>query len=83
MMAAKPIVCFEAAAKGVRHLEEVFTVPNHDWQKLGEAIVTVLRDPVLANRLAANAHETVLNTFDWRVLARKIEAIYEQLLPAK
>jgi 1,2-diacylglycerol 3-alpha-glucosyltransferase len=81
MMSAKPIVCFEAAAKGVRHLEEVFTVPNHDWQKLGEAIVTLLRDPALAKRLAANARETVLNTFDWRVLAKKIEAIYEQLLP--
>src|ERR1700678_840526 len=38
MMAAKPIVCFAAAAKGVQHLQEVFIVPNHDWQKLGEAI---------------------------------------------
>lgn len=82
MMAAKPIVCFEAAAKGVRHLKEVFTVPNHDWEKMGEAILTLLRDPALAKKLAATGHETVLSTFDWRILAKKIEAIYAQLLPA-
>jgi 1,2-diacylglycerol 3-alpha-glucosyltransferase len=81
MMAAKPTVCFEAAAKGVRHLQEVFTVPNHDWEKMGEAIVTLLRDPALAKKLAANSHETVLNTFDWHILAKKIEGIYAQLLP--
>jgi glycosyltransferase involved in cell wall biosynthesis len=81
MMAAKPTVCFEAAAKGVSHLKEVFTVPNHDWEKMGEAIVTLLQDRALAKRLAASGHETVLNTFDWRILAKKIETIYATLLP--
>ena len=81
MMAAKPIVCFEAAAKGVRHLHDAFLVPNHDWEKMGEAIVTLLQNPALAKRLAAEAHETVLNNFDWRILAKKIEAIYSGLLP--
>jgi 1,2-diacylglycerol 3-alpha-glucosyltransferase len=83
MMASKPIVCFEAGAKGVRHLHDAFIVPNHDWEKMGKAIVTLLRDPALAKKLAANAHETVLNNFDWRILAKKIEAIYARLLPAK
>lgn len=80
MMAAKPIVCFEAAAKGVRHLHDAFLVPNHAWEKMGDAIVTLLRDPALAKRLAANAQETVLNNFDWRILAKKIETIYAGLL---
>jgi glycosyltransferase involved in cell wall biosynthesis len=69
-----------AAAKGVRHLYDAFLVPNHDWEKMGDAIVTLLRDPALAKRLAANAQETVLNNFDWRILAKKIEAIYAGLL---
>jgi 1,2-diacylglycerol 3-alpha-glucosyltransferase len=81
MMAAKPIVCFEAGAKGVRHLHDAYIVPNHDWEKMGEAIVTLIRDPALAKRLAAEARETVLNNFDWRILAKKIEAIYAGLLP--
>jgi 1,2-diacylglycerol 3-alpha-glucosyltransferase len=83
MMAAKPIVCFEAGAKGVRHLHDAYIVPNHDWEKMGEAIVMLIRDPALAKRLAAEARETVMNNFDWRILAKKIEAIYAQLLPKK
>jgi glycosyltransferase involved in cell wall biosynthesis len=83
MMAAKPIVCFEGAAKGVRHLHDAYLVPDHDWKKMGEAIVALLRDPALAKELAAHAHETVINNFDWRILAKKIEAIYAQLLAKK
>lgn len=80
MVAAKPIVCFEAAAKGVRHLHDALLVPNHDWEKMGDAIVTLLQDRALAKRLAANAYETVLNNFDWQILAKKIETIYARLL---
>jgi glycosyltransferase involved in cell wall biosynthesis len=82
MMAAKPTVCFEGAAKGVRHLQEVFMVPNHDWEEMGKAILTVLRDTALAKRLGANAKQTVVNNFDWRILAKKIELIYARFYSA-
>jgi 1,2-diacylglycerol 3-alpha-glucosyltransferase len=82
MLAAKPIVCFAGAAKGVRHLHDAYIVPDHEWEKIGEAIVTLLRDPALAKRLATQGHETVLNNFDWRMLAKKVELIYASLLPA-
>jgi 1,2-diacylglycerol 3-alpha-glucosyltransferase len=82
MLAAKPIVCFAGAAKGVRHLYDAFIVPDHDWEKMGEAIVTVLRDPALAKNLGTQAQETVLNNFDWRILAKKVELIYAGLLAA-
>jgi 1,2-diacylglycerol 3-alpha-glucosyltransferase len=79
MMAAKPTVCFAASAKGVTHLHDAYIVPDYDWQAMGEAIVTVLRDRVLAKKLGANAQETVLNNFEWRILAKKIEQIYANL----
>jgi len=79
MMAAKPIVCFAASAKGVTHLHDALIVPDHNWETMGKAILTILRDPVLAKRLGANAQETVLNNFDWRILAKKIEQIYAGL----
>jgi glycosyltransferase involved in cell wall biosynthesis len=82
MMAAKPTVCFAGAAKGVRHLYDAFIVPDHDWEKMGEAIVTVLRDPALAKRLGTQGHDTVLNNFDWRILAKKVELIYADMLAA-
>ena len=82
MMAAKPIVCFAGAAKGVRHLYDAFIVPDHDWEKMGEAIVTLLNDPALAKELGMHAQETVLDNFDWKVLAKKVELVYADLLAA-
>ena len=80
MLAGKPTVCFEGAAKGVRHLHDAFIVPNHDCNALGRGIVTLLKDRALAAELGGNAHETVLADFDWRQICRKIEHIYDRLL---
>ena len=80
MVARKPIVSFVSAAKGVQHLREAWLAPDHDWNALGEGIITLLRDRPLAERLAATARETALREFDWRQLGKKIEAIYESLL---
>jgi 1,2-diacylglycerol 3-alpha-glucosyltransferase len=80
MLAGKPTVCFAGAAKGVRHLHDAFVVEDHDWQALGQGIVTLLRDRALAARLGANARKTVLTEFDWRQICPKIERIYDRLL---
>jgi len=80
MLAGKPIVCFEGAAKGVRHLHDAFIVPDHDCEALGSGIVTLLQDRELAARLGANARATVLANFDWRIICQRIERIYDGLL---
>src|SRR6266699_3344823 len=80
MLAGRPIVCFEGAAKGLRHLHDAFIVPNHDCEALGKGIITLLEDRELAARLAANARATVLANFDWRIICQKIERIYDGLL---
>jgi 1,2-diacylglycerol 3-alpha-glucosyltransferase len=80
MLAGKPIVCFEGAAKGLRHLHDAFIVPNHDCEALGNGILTLLKDRELAARLGANARMTVLANFDWRRICRRIEQIYDRLL---
>jgi glycosyltransferase involved in cell wall biosynthesis len=80
MLAGKPTVCFAGAAKGVRHLHDAFVVEDHDWQALGQGIITLLRDRALAARLGANARNTVLTEFDWRQICPKIERIYDRLL---
>src|SRR6266480_4649613 len=80
MLAGKPIVCFEGAAKGLRHLHDAFIVPNHDCEALGKGIITLLKDRALAAKLGANARATVLATFDWRQICAKIERIYDSLL---
>jgi 1,2-diacylglycerol 3-alpha-glucosyltransferase len=80
MLAAKPIVCFEGAAKGLRHMHDAFIVPNHDCEALGNGIITLLKGRALAARLGANARITVLTNFDWRQICRRIERIYDRLL---
>src|SRR5438876_5770790 len=80
MLAGKPIVCFEGAAKGLRHLHDAFIVPNHDCEALGKGIITLLKDRELAANLGANARMTVLANFDWRRICRRIEHIYDRLL---
>jgi len=83
MAAAKPIVCFEGAAKGVSHMHDAYVVPDHDWQELGRGILTLLRDPELAARLGERAKETVARDFDWSQLCRRIEDIYDSLMTAE
>jgi 1,2-diacylglycerol 3-alpha-glucosyltransferase len=80
MLAGKPIVCFEGAAKGLSHLHDAFIVPNHDWEALGNGIVTLLKDRELSASLGANARATVLANFDWRIICQRIEHIYDKLL---
>src|SRR5947208_4801810 len=80
MLAGKPIVCFEGAAKGLRHLHDAFIAPNHDCEALGKGMLTLLNDRELAARLGANARSTVLTNFDWRIICQKIEQIYDKLL---
>jgi glycosyltransferase involved in cell wall biosynthesis len=80
MLAGKPIVCFEGAAKGLRHLHDALIVPDHDCEALGNGIVTLLKDGELAAILGANARATVLANFDWRIICQRIEQIYHGLL---
>jgi len=80
MAAAKPIVCFEGAAKGVRHMHEALIVPDHDWQALGRGIVTLIRNPELGARLGKRAKEVVARDFDWVRLCGKVEDIYDSLM---
>jgi len=84
MLAGKPSVCFAGGAKGVTHMKESLIVPDHDWRALGEGILTLLRDPELAARLGAAGRQTVLEKFQWRVICKDIESIYDALVkPAR
>jgi glycosyltransferase involved in cell wall biosynthesis len=80
MIARRAAVCFAGSAKFVEHEKSALVAPDHDWEALGEAILRLVNDPELAARLADNARETVVAHFDWRVICRKIEAIYDGIV---
>jgi 1,2-diacylglycerol 3-alpha-glucosyltransferase len=83
MLAGRPIVSFSGGAKGVRHLHDAYIVPNHDCEGLGNGIVTLLNDRLLAAKLGANARATVLANFDWRHICARIAGIYDKLVPER
>jgi 1,2-diacylglycerol 3-alpha-glucosyltransferase len=79
MAAGKPIVCFRGAAKGVHHMHDAYIVEDHDVDGMSRGIVTLLEDRALASKLGANARQTVTRDFDWRVLCKAVEAVYESI----
>ncbi|MBI3995009.1 MAG: glycosyltransferase family 4 protein [Nitrospirae bacterium] len=80
MAAGKAIVAFKGSAKGLRHLYNGFLVEDHDWQRLGEGILTLLKEPELAKRLGVNAKACIQGNFDWSTLANGISVIYHRMM---
>lgn len=80
MLAAKPIVCFAGAAKGVTHLHDALIVPDHDFVAFGKGILFLLNDAARAAKMGGNARETVLAEFEWRQICLKIERIYDEMV---
>jgi 1,2-diacylglycerol 3-alpha-glucosyltransferase len=80
MASGRPIVCFAGGAKGLTHMHDALIVPDHDWQAMGYAILGFLRDPELAETLGGNARRNAIENFDWRVVSKRIAAVYESLM---
>jgi 1,2-diacylglycerol 3-alpha-glucosyltransferase len=80
MISGKPIVCFAGGAKGLTHMQDALVVPDHDWQEMGEAILRFLQDPELAETLGGNARQNAVDNFDWRVVSKRVAAVYESLV---
>jgi 1,2-diacylglycerol 3-alpha-glucosyltransferase len=80
MISGKPIVCFAGGAKGLRHRQDALVVPDHDWQAMGEAILELLHRPELAETLGGNARQNAIENFDWRVVSKRVAAVYESLM---
>ncbi|HUB67755.1 MAG TPA: glycosyltransferase family 4 protein [Candidatus Methylacidiphilales bacterium] len=79
MCARLPIVVAAGAAKGIRHMGNGFICKDHASDDLARGILVLLRDRGTAQRLGQAAYQTILEEFDWRILCRRVEALYYQL----
>jgi glycosyltransferase involved in cell wall biosynthesis len=82
MAARRPIVATRAGGVPaiVRHEEETLLVPARDAEAMADAIVRLLDDPELAQRIARAAAERVRADYPlWRPAAR-VRGIYESLI---
>jgi glycosyltransferase involved in cell wall biosynthesis len=60
--------------------ENGLLVPPHDENALADAILSLLDDRQLCNRLGKNARNTVVNNFEWKSLAAQIKSKYEKIV---
>jgi glycosyltransferase involved in cell wall biosynthesis len=79
MAAGRAIVAFEGSAKGLRNLYNGLVVPDHDWERFGEGILTLLKDSDLARNLGETARAGIVGMFDWATLAKGISVLYAGL----
>jgi glycogen synthase len=56
------------------------TDPDKFSRDLAEGINTLTRDKPLAERMAKNGRKRVEETFDWKAIAKQVEALYKSLI---
>lgn len=82
MAARKPVVATRAGGteEAVIHEKTGLLVPPRDSGTLAKSILKLLRDQELSKRMGECGRETALDKFEIKVMIRKIESIFEQLL---
>jgi glycosyltransferase involved in cell wall biosynthesis len=80
MAAGKAIVASVGSAQGIRHGENGWVVPNGDVEAFAQAILTLIDDRALADRLGRNARRAANQTYTWARVVVEIEKIYETFL---
>ncbi len=80
MASGKPIVVFEGSAKGLQHMKHAIVVKDHDWQAIGQGVITLLQDPVLSEVLGQNARQWLSENLSWPNIVGKIENAYYSLI---
>lgn len=63
----------------VRHEHNGLLVPLDDDAKMADALLRVLQDSVLAQRLSGNGHTLLLDKYDLKQMLRQYEEIYKNI----
>ncbi len=80
MAAGRPIVAAAGSAQGLRHMESGWVVPNGDAAAFAQAILALLADRPLAERLGQTARFEVQYRYTWPACAAATERVYRQML---
>lgn len=82
MGAGRPVLAFDVGALSemVQHEGTGLLIPAGDVQAMGEALVRLIRDRALNQRIGAQARRRAENEFSWRAIAAGALRIYESLV---
>ena len=81
MGCACPVIAGDLPAMNdtIKNGENGLLFPSGNTQALADAIIKLLDDPVLRARLAGEGRKSVVQKFDWEVIAGKYAQIFERL----
>ena len=79
--AHKPVVATDVIGISdiVRHEHNGLLVSLNDDRKMADAILTILRDPDLAQRLSENGHTLLIEKYDLRQMVKHYEELYRKI----
>ncbi|MGO8828089.1 MAG: glycosyltransferase family 4 protein [Steroidobacteraceae bacterium] len=80
MASARPVVSFAASAALLEHEKTGLIVSNGDITAFAAAIVRLMRDPALADRLGKSARLLVSKHYSWDQVAARVEQVYSRVL---
>lgn len=64
----------------VQHMETGITTYTGNAQSLAWGLLEVLRNPQLAEKIKEQGYESVEKVYNWKVIAKKTEAVYQEVL---
>ena len=80
MAAGKAVVVCRSAAHPITHNQTGLIVPDNDETAFAEAILRLMKNPILREQLGRNARDTAKTHHNPTRIACQIEALYEQLV---
>jgi glycosyltransferase involved in cell wall biosynthesis len=80
MAARLPVVAFSGAAAPITHEVNGLLVPAEDTRGFASAVIRLLEEPVLAQRLGFAGAEIVRKLYSWDKISADIERIYYKII---
>jgi len=80
MAASCATVSFAGSAPCIENGATGLTVENGNTSEFAQAIVKLLKNPALADRIGRNARQAVLANFTWDIAAERCEKLYLALM---
>ena len=71
-----PIISTRIGAEGIEYREGENILISDDPDEFAQAVVQVLRDPLLAQRLRVNGRRWVEDHYEWRTVYKAWDKIY-------
>ena len=79
MASGTPIVASTIAVEGLNVTNGIQVLTSNDPSKLAELTVKVLNDQALRNKLAKNGEAFVRENYDWQLISKKLDSIYQEI----